>query len=448
MLRALRAIVGVEHVLADPDLVAGYTLDWTGRFRGSSPAVVRPGSVEETAAVIEWCAANGVAVVPQGGNTGLVGGSVPLEGEIVLSLRRLSSIEDVDRVAGQLTAGAGATLARLQRAAHGAGSQWTYAVDISARDSATVGGMVATNAGGLRVLRYGDTRAQLLGVEAVVGDGSILTHLHGLLKDNTGYHLPSLLCGSEGTLGVVTRARLRLVPRLEQRVVALVGLDSVDAAADLGMNLRSALQSLEALEFFDRACFELVGLRPAHRELFETYVLVECAAETDPTSRLSEALGDLPAAVAGPDAPARRAELWRYRDSITESINRLGPPHKLDVTLPAASLAEFCADVGEAVAAVTTPGNARTWLFGHLGDGNVHVNVTGAEPGDERVDGAVLELAASYGGSISAEHGIGTAKKRWLHLSRTPAEIATMRALKSALDPAAILNPNVLLPPA
>jgi FAD/FMN-containing dehydrogenase len=427
-------------VLTDPDVIAGYAVDWTGRFRGSTTAVVRPGSTDEVEAVVSWCAANGVALVPQGGNTGLVGGSVPLAGEVVLSMQRLAAIDDVDAVGGQLTAGAGATLASVQAAARAAG--WSYAIDLAARDSATVGGMVATNAGGLHVLRYGDTRAQLLGVEAVLGDGSNVSHLGGLLKDNTGYHWPSMLCGSEGTLGVVTRARLRLVPRLEQRVVALLGLGAIEDAVALGGALRSTLASLEAVEFFSHACFGLLDLPLPHREAHDTYVLVECASSDDPTAALAEVVGDLPAAVAGPSEPARRAELWRYREGITEAINRLGPPHKLDVTLPTGALASFCNEV-----AAVLPAQASVWLFGHLGDGNVHVNVTGVDPDDETIDDAVLRFAASRGGSISAEHGIGTAKRRWLHLNRSPAEIAAMRAVKAALDPAGILNPNALLPP-
>jgi FAD/FMN-containing dehydrogenase len=435
----LRDIVGPAHLLTDPDVVDSYTVDWTGRFRGHTDAVVRPGSVEELAAIVTWCADNGVVLVPQGGNTGLVGGSVPLAGELVVSLRRMDAITDVDPVAGQLTAGAGATLAAVQAAARSAG--WSYAVDLSARDAATIGGSVATNAGGLYVLRYGDTRAQLIGAEAVVGDGSVVSHLGGLLKDNTGYHLASLLCGSEGTLGIITAARLRLVPHRTQRVVALLGMASVDAAVQLASRLRLALPDLEALEFFSQACLDLLGLPQPHDARHHTYVLVECAGADDPTPSLAAAVGDLPAAVAGPSEPTRRAELWLYREGITEAINRLGPPHKLDVTLPAGAMAQFCTHVADVL-----PAGAQVWLFGHLGDGNVHVNVTGVSPDADDVDEAVLALVAAHGGSISAEHGIGTAKKRWLHLNRSGSELAAMRAIKSALDPAGILNPNVLLP--
>lgn len=442
LLGEMRRIVGRDHAVDDPDVTAGYAVDWTGRWRGRTPVVVRPVDTDEVAAVVAWCAANGVALVPQGGNTGLVGGGVPLDGEVVLSLRRLAGVSGTDPDAGQLNAGAGTTVAEVQAAAAAAG--WAYGVDLAARDSATVGGTVATNAGGLRVLRYGDTRQQLIGIQAVLGDGSVVEHLGGLVKDNTGYHLPSLLCGSEGTLGVVTAARLRLVPRYEQRVVALVGLRSMADAVALAGQLRRTVPDVEAVEFLTSACRKLVSRRrPLGGRGREpgVYVLVECAGHDDPTLALAEAVGDLPAAVAGPSEPGRRAELWAYRESITEKVNELGPPVKLDVTLPARALAGFVEDVPGVL-----PEGAAVWLFGHVADGNVHVNVTGVDPDDERVDDAVLRLVAERDGSISAEHGIGRAKLPWLHLVRSPEELAAMRAIKVALDPAGVLNPNALLP--
>ena len=444
---ALRSIVGASHVLTDSSVTESYAVDWTGRFVGSTPAVVRPSSTEEVAAVVSWCTANAVAVVPQGGNTGLVGGSVPLAGEIVLSLRRLESLTSVDEVAGQLTAGAGVTIAEVQRTARAV--DWDYGVDWGARDTATIGGSIATNAGGSKVARYGDTRAQLLGVEAVLGDGSVVSHLDGLVKDNTGYHLPSLLCGSEGTLGIVTAARLRLVPRFDERVVALLGFARVDDALAACGTLRRALPSLEAAElFFDDGLALVCSTFHLPMPLSSpaaVYLLVECADRVDPSDALASVvsgLGSIGAAVA--TAASRRAELWRYREAHTEAINLLGPPHKLDVTLPSRALAAFVDSVRARVLA--TEPSARVWLFGHAADGNLHVNVTGVDPADERIDAAVLGLVAEHGGSISAEHGIGTAKKRWLHLNRSAAEIAAMRAIKRALDPARILNPNVLLP--
>jgi FAD/FMN-containing dehydrogenase len=443
----LRSIVGRGHVLDDGSMLAGYVTDWTGRFIGTTPAVVRPGSVDEVAGVVAWCGANAVALVPQGGNTGLVGGGVPLENELVLSLRRLDELFPVDSVSGQVTARAGVTIAAVQDAARAV--DWDYGVDWGARDTATVGGSVATNAGGSKVARYGDTRAQLLGVEAVLGDGSVISHLSGLVKDNTGYHLPSLLCGSEGTLGVVTAARLRLVPRYDERVVALLAFTDVAVALTACSALRRSLSSLEAVELFFADGLELVCSTFRWPKPFEApdataYLLAECADRADPTEALAGIVDGLGAvAVAVATSPSQRAELWRYREGHTEAINLIGPPHKLDVTLPADRLLAFVEQVGVEVARVAPHG--RVWLFGHAADGNLHVNVTGVEPGDEAVDDVVLTLVADLAGSISAEHGIGRAKKRWLHLNRTSQEIAAMRAIKQALDPAGILNPNVLL---
>ena len=419
----------------DRDVVAGYSVDWTGRWRGRAAGVARPRTTDEVAEVLAW----GVPVVPQGGNTGLVGGAAPLDGEVVLSLRGLGRIWDVDADAGQLTAGAGATIADVQAAARAAG--WEYGVDWGARDTATVGGSVATNAGGTRVMRFGDTRAQLLGVEAVLADGSVVSHLGGLVKDNTGYDLAGLLCGSEGTLAVVTAARLRLVPTYEQRVVAVVGVASMSEAVALAGHVRRTVADVDALEVLTDECRALVGVPPPVPADARVWLLVECAGHDDPTAALAGAVGDLPAAVAGPSEPARREHLWRMRHAITEAVNAIGPPIKLDVTLPGPHLAAFCDEV-----AAVVPAGARLWLFGHVADGNIHVNVTGVDPHDELVDDAVLRLVADHGGSISAEHGIGRAKRRWLHLVRSDAEIDAMRRIKAALDPSGILNPGVLLP--
>jgi FAD/FMN-containing dehydrogenase len=445
----LEAIVGPGEVLTDASVMESYTVDWTGRFVGRAAAVVRPADTDEVAGVVKWCAAHDVAIVAQGGNTGLVGGSIPLQGEIVLSLRRLDDLSKVDEGAAQVTAGAGVTIVDLQRAARAAG--WDYGVDWGARDTATIGGSIATNAGGSKVARYGDTRAQLVGLEAVLADGSVVSHLGGLVKDNTGYHLPSLLCGSEGTLGIVTAARLRLVPLLRERVVALLGFDDTDAALRATSALRRSLPSVDAIELFFDDGLDLVrstfGLPTPLTKPASTYLVVECADRTDPSEAFAHAVDALEVdadRVAVATSTPDRAALWRYREAHTEAINLIGPPHKLDVTVPAAALAGFVTDVRTRVSAALP--HARVWLFGHAADGNLHVNVTGVDPGDERVDETVLLLVAELGGSISAEHGIGTAKKRWLHLNRSPEEIAVMRAIKHALDPRGILNPNVLLP--
>ena len=446
---SLAEVVGGRHVITDPATAAGYAVDWTGRFRGSARAVVRPGTAAEVAEVLVRCGRAGVAVVPQGGNTGLVGGSVPLHGEVVLSLRRLAAVDDVDVLAGQVTVGAGATLAAVE--AQAATGGLAFGVDLGARDSATIGGMIATNAGGLRLLRYGPMRAQVLGVEAALADGSIISHLGGLVKDNTGYDLAGLLCGSEGTLAVVTAARLRLVPAYGRRVTALLAFADAGAALEAVAGLRSALPSLEAVELFFADGIALVcetlGLAPPFNTLHEAYLLAECADHADPLGPLAaavEALVDAPADVAVAEDGPRRRELWRYREGHTEALNLAGPPVKLDVTLPARGLAEFIPAVRAAVAGAA-PG-ARTYLFGHAADANLHVNVIGVDPDDRAVEDAVLRLVASMGGSISAEHGVGAAKRPWLHLNRSEAELAVFRSIKAALDPAGILNPHVLLP--
>jgi FAD/FMN-containing dehydrogenase len=446
-LAELEAVVGREHVLTDPGVVASYSTDWTGRFVGAAGAVARPGSTAEVSAVIGLCRAAGVAVVPQGGNTGLVGGSVPMAGALVVALTRLIQI-DVDPAAAQATVGAGVPIARLHAVA--GDIDLGYGVDLASRDSATLGGTVATNAGGLHVMRYGDTRAQVVGVEAVLGTGAVVSHLAGLTRDNTGYHLPSILTGSEGTLGIVTAARVRLVAQAPERAVALLGFDSTDAAMAAVAVLRRAPIGVEAVEFMLRDGVELVCALDGRPTPFATsytaYVLVEAAGHDDVVERLSDvvvAIGDrvLDAAVAS-DAP-RRAALWHYREAHTEAINRVGTPHKLDVALPASAIAPFVDEVPRRLREQNP--SARTWLFGHAADGNVHVNVTGVDPDDEAIDELVLRLVADAGGSISAEHGIGRAKARWLHLNRSTAEITAFRAIKAALDPDGIMNPGVLL---
>jgi len=444
-IRALAGIVGPEHVLVDADLRAGYEVDWTGRFRNEALAVVRPGSVEEVATLVTWAAAAGVGIVPQGGNTGLVGGSVPGPGHpIVLSLRRLDGLQPVDATAAQVSAGAGVTLATLHR--HARESGLAFGVDLAARGSATVGGLIATNAGGVRVLRHGTMRSQVLGVETVLGDGAVVRHMGGLVKDNTGYDLAGLLTGSEGTLGIVTEARLRLVPDPPDRLVLFVACASVDDALALSAAARARVDGLDALEALIAPCLTLLtdglGLAVPFGTEPPCALLVEWAGWGEPPSALTELLADREA-VAAAD-PAGRARLWRLREGMAEAIATLGVPHKLDVTLPLARLAAFAGTVEEAVHAVA-PG-ARVLQFGHLGDGNLHVNVLGVAVDDDAVDEAVLRLVAELGGSISAEHGIGRAKARWLHLCRTPPEIAAFRAIKAALDPAGVLNPGVLVP--
>lgn len=446
---ALADIVGERHLLTDPVLRAGYEVDWTGRFRGQALAVVRPRDVDQVAGVLRVCHAAGVPVVPQGGNTGLVGGAVPSSGSVVLSLLRLTDLEPVDADAAEVTAGAGVTIAALGEAARSAGLE--FGVDFGARDSATVGGAIATNAGGIRVLRHGPMRAQLRGIEAVLADGRVIRRLSGLVKDNTGYHLPSLLAGSEGTLAVITRARLSLVPRLARRVVALVAVAGTSDAVSLAAQLRARLPSLSAAELFFDDGLELVLRQTRLERPFPTpqpaYLLVECAAADDPTDQLVDALGSAgearDAVVAGD--PPGRDRLWELRERHSEAVAAAGIPHKLDVAVPIGKLAAFEQRV-RALVEAAAPGT-QVILWGHIGDGNLHVNLLGPAPEDEAIDDAVLRLVVEMGGAISAEHGIGRAKVRWLALDRRAEDLAAMRAIKRALDPSGILNPGVLFPP-
>src|SRR3954453_18046356 len=289
--RRLAAIVGTAHVLDDPEVCASYGRDATGRFGGPAALVVRPGSTREVAQVLAACDGAGVPVVPQGGNTGMVGAGVPRGGEVVLSTARLTELGPVDRASAQGTAGAGVTLARVQDSARAAGLD--AGVDFAARDSATVGGLAATNAGGIRAMRYGTVRARVAGLQAVLADGSIIER-PTLLKDNAGYDLSALLVGSEGTLGIIPAVRWRLVPRLTSRVAALIGLRSLDQAADLLADVRPRLPSLDAAEFLCDAGLQLVldplALPAPVPTRSPVYVLLECAALADPTDELAEAL--------------------------------------------------------------------------------------------------------------------------------------------------------------
>lgn len=453
---ALRGAVGASNVLTDADLRATYETDWTRRFHGVAAAVVRPGTVEQVATVLRACGEVGAAVVPQGGNTGLVGGGVPRAGaprdelgsprpQVILSALRLRDLEAVDEVAGEVTVGAGTTLALLQE--HVRRSGWVFGVDMGSRDSATVGGMVATNAGGVNVLRYGVMRQQVVGIEAVLADGSVIRRLPGLVKDNTGYALPSLLAGSEGTLAVITRVRLRLVPELPRRAVALLAVDDAGQAAALAAQLRRRLATLTAAELFDDDGMRLVlahaGGGTPFREAHPRYLLVECRAASDPTDELVEAISAVPSRDAVfASEEAGRHRLWKLREGHTEALNAAGVPHKLDISVPIGHIGEFDVEVREAIRRADP--SARAFVYGHVGDGNLHVNVLGPDTDDEAVDDVILELAIRMGGAVSAEHGIGVAKVRWLVPDRGEPDVAAMRAIKRALDPGRALNPGAL----
>jgi FAD/FMN-containing dehydrogenase len=449
---ALRSAVGPAHVLTDRDLRASYETDWTGRFSGASRAVVRPATTVEVASVLEACADQRVPVVVQGGNTGLVGGSVPAavptdNPPVVLVTTRLTELGDVSAAARQVTVGAGVTLAALSAHARAAGLD--FGVDLAARESATVGGMVATNAGGIRVLKHGSMREQIAGVEAVLVDGRIVSRLDGLAKDSTGYDIGHLLAGSEGTLAVLTRLRLRLVATEPERAVAFVAVAGTTGAVGLLAVLRPRLPGLCAAELMFPEGAALVAAHLGVRQPLEgaggAYVLVEVAGRGDPLDELLAVLEACPQVIDATVATsaADRAQLWALREGHTEAISALGVPVKLDVSVPMDRLPELVDRLPDAVGAADP--DARLVIFGHLAEANLHVNVLAASDAEE-LTGVVLALVASLGGSISSEHGIGRAKARWLGLSRTQAEIDLMRSIKAAFDPLGLLNPGVLWP--
>ncbi|SDX75166.1 FAD/FMN-containing dehydrogenase [Modestobacter sp. DSM 44400] len=351
----LARVVGAGHVLLDPAVTAGYVRDWTGRWRGGCALVVRPGDEAQTAAVLAEVAAAGRRVVVQGGNTGLVAGGIPEAGDVLLSTTRLTRIGPVDPVAGTVVAEAGVTLAALQ--AHLRPHGLELPVDLAARDSCTVGGMAATNAGGIRVLLDGMMRAQVLSVDALSVDGRPLVRLHPLVKDNTGYSLSALLVGSEGTLGVITRLLLRVVPRPVSRAVVLLGLPGLPATLGVLAALRVRLPQLRAAEFVDDATLRLVLAHTGEPDPLPrrhpAHLVLELAGAP---GRLDELLGALAGAGLGddPDVDVAAAEdvagarrLWGHRDRVTESVAAAGVPHKLDVSIPAMRTAEFVARCGE-----------------------------------------------------------------------------------------------------
>jgi FAD/FMN-containing dehydrogenase len=453
----LRSVVGSEHVLVDDDLRAGYETDWTGRYSGKCLAVVRPTSTAETSEVVSYCNDNNIAIVTQGGNTGLVGAGVPRHAEagvqpsILLSMSRLAQLGPVDTSTMQVTAGAGVTLADWRVHARSAGLD--APVDFAARDSATIGGAIATNAGGSRVVRFGTMRQQVVGIEAVLANGQTVGSLSGLPKETVGMHWPSLLAGSEGTSAVVTAARLKLVPWFGHTITALVAVETLDHAVDLLGRLRRDVASLDAVELIEPAAMVLVAAYldrspPITAPAGGSYLMIDCAAHLDPSRVLLDAIADAPGivdAAVTTEAP-RRADLLQFRDHITEAISAAAtstgrPTFKLDVAVPVPSLRKLLTIAQQAAEA----DGAQLIPFGHLAEGNLHLNYLGAT-NTERIAETVLNAVAGLDGTISAEHGVGIAKTRWLHLIREPGDLAAQRAIKQALDPNTILNPGVLHP--
>ncbi|MBS2936264.1 FAD-binding oxidoreductase [Nocardioides sp. J2M5] len=468
LLDRLRDAVGASHVLTDDADVAAHVVDWTGVHRGRALAVVRPASTAEVAEVVRACAETRTPVVPQGGNTGLVGGGVP-DGSgtaVVLSLTRMRTVRDVDPVAGTITVDAGVVLADVQAAA--ADADRLFPMSLGSEGSCTIGGNLATNAGGTAVLRYGMTRELVLGLEVVLPDGRVWDGLRGLRKDNTGYDLTQLFVGSEGTLGVITGAVLRLFPATPRHATAWVAVPSVAAAVELlALAQREAGVHLTTFEIANRQALDLVLAHlPGAVDPLEApsgwYVLVELAG-TASDDGLDDALERLlslgvdtgvvaDAAIA--TSPARRDALWALREGISEVQKVEGATLKHDVTLPIARLAAWTDAMGPRLQEVL-PG-VRPVTYGHVGDGNLHYNLNAPSPdGTSRdldlldaapdLSTAIYDAVAAEHGSISAEHGLGRTKAAAAAAYKSRVEVDLMRAVKQALDPDGLLNPGVLL---
>ncbi|MEC7292696.1 MAG: FAD-binding oxidoreductase [Actinomycetota bacterium] len=446
----LKSLLGSGRISEDEDIIKTFSDDWTGRYRGSARAVISPQSTYEVAEILNWCSTNQVGVVPQGGNTGMVGGSTPLNGELIISLRKMKNVNFSDRNNNQIVAEAGATLLEIQNLA--LERSMIYGVDFAARDSATIGGTIATNAGGLNVLRYGTTRRQIISVEAVTGTGEIIGNLNGLDKDNTGYHLPSLLCGSEGTLAIVTRAKLRLRPKPKENVSILFGLDTIQDAVNLTEACVSTSTEIIACELFFQKGVDLVreayDLQPLWNNKNSIYLLCEFAGDLGVLDRLNEnVLGEMLRthdSIFVATSDRERQRLWQYRELHTLAISNKGIPLKLDVTIPLGNLTHFLDSIA------TICGNINPlsipYVFGHSADGNMHLNILQSEPNVAEMEEEILKFVVSLDGSISAEHGIGRAKAPYLHLQRNEEEIRLFREMKKSFDPKGILNPDVIFP--
>ncbi|HSV53125.1 MAG TPA: FAD-binding oxidoreductase [Burkholderiaceae bacterium] len=467
-LEALRAAF-TGRLLTQPADMAAFLTDWRGKWTGRAIAVAQPDSANDVAAVLRWCHEHGVAVVPQGGNTGLSGGATPdaSGASLVLSLTRLNRIRRIDAVNNTMEVEAGVTLQQVQEAAREAGR--LFPLSLAAQGSCTIGGNLATNAGGVQVLRYGNARELCLGLEVATPEGELWDGLRGLRKDNTGYDLRDLYIGSEGTLGVITAAVLKLFPLPAAQVVAFVAVPSPAAALQLLQLGQARLgPSLTAFELMSNACIGLVEkhVASARRPLAEIspwYVLLEVSDTQDEAHATAAIEGLLEAALdegLATDAAisaslAQFKSLWAMREDISESQGAEGKTIKHDISLPISRIAGFIEATDLAIAQAF-PG-VRMVVFGHLGDGNLHYNVSpaaGASGPEQAADFVALEPAmnqlvhdavVAHGGSISAEHGLGVLRRDESARYKTPVEMKLMRAVKAALDPHHLMNPGKLL---
>jgi FAD/FMN-containing dehydrogenase len=454
----LKDVVGVNGFSEDQTEMAPHLVEWRAKYQGHAPLLLKPAVTAEVSAALRLCHETDTPVVPQGGNTGLVGGQIPFHGEILLSTKRLNRIRAIDQRGMTLIAEAGVTLSEIQRAADAAGL--FFPLSMASEGSCSIGGNVATNAGGTHVIRYGMTRSLVLGLEVVLADGTVLDLLRLLPKDNTGYDLKQLFIGAEGTLGVITAVALKLFPKPKSRAVAFAAVETPAAALTLLSEMQEGTGGLiSAFELIPRLALELVlahipGTRDPLAAPSPWYVLVEATAGegVDLTSLFETSLaGATDAAVAASEAQA--SALWRLRESISEAQKKEGASIKHDISVPVASVPAFIARAVPEVLKLA-PG-ARPVSFGHLGDGNLHFNFSVPKGGDskaflalwEEMQMIVHDVVKEFGGSISAEHGIGIQKRDALPRYKSHEELEAMRALKKAFDPKNILNPGKLVPP-
>lgn len=456
-LESLRTLLPELRLLVDPADLEHYGRDWTRRWTPAPLAIALPGSVEEVQAVVRWANDAGVAVVPSGGRTGLSGGAVAANGELVVSLERMNRVLDFDPVDRTLTVQAGLPLQLAQEAARAQGLQ--YPVDFAARGSATIGGSIATNAGGIRVVRYGNTRDWIAGVTFVTGTGEVVRLGRGLVKDSSGYDLRHLAVASEGTLGIVVEATLRLTDPPPPTSVMLLALPSFEALMQVFAAFRARLQ-LQAFEFFTDVALRHVlahGAQAPFDDIHPFYVVTEFAADEASEAEALAAFGQCVEEGLASDGVIAASEaqallLWRLREGITESLAR-HVPYKNDVSVRISAMPAFLAET-QALLAREYPQFEVVW-FGHIGDGNLHINILKPDAvaqedfvaDCERVTKLLAGVLQAHGGSISAEHGIGLVKKPYLWCTRSPAEIAAMRGIKAALDPNGIMNPGKLFDP-
>jgi FAD/FMN-containing dehydrogenase len=462
--RELGLIIGASRVLVAADDVAPFCTDWRGRYSGNALCVALPGSTEEVAAVVRACVAAGVAVVPQGGNTGLCGGATPTRGEVVVSLRRMNRIRAIDADNNSITVEAGCTLHAVQEAAREADR--LFPLSLAAEGSATIGGNLSTNAGGVQVLRYGNARELTLGLEVVLADGRIWNGLRALRKDNTGYDLKHLFIGAEGTLGLITAATLKLFPRPRTHATAWVAVPDPASAVRLLGRLRDAAgDNVTAFEIVGRPALELV-LRhiPNARDPLlgkpAWQVLIELGGSSDMGGDLSATLERALEAAAEDGivndavlaaSEAQTAALWALRENVSEAQKIEGISIKHDIAVPVSRIAEFIARADAALRAAFP--EVRIICFGHIGDGNLHYNQSrsDAQSNDEfiaqtgAVNRIVHDLVHELGGSISAEHGLGQLKREEVLRYKSQTEMDLMRAVKQALDPRGLMNPGKLL---